>query len=189
MVGYATHNKKIVEDQIHSTWKLDADATPEPNRVTFEITQKDPKIIYKIRTLLGFGKVESITKKNGQVYFRYFTSKREHILRLTSLFNGNLILNKRQRQFEKVIASINQMWKFNLQMMVKCLSLFFSLKHTLSPLLNKFQRRFKRQPPMLDEERDTERARQRVAVSPVCRSSLQVEPKFSWPSTALVVRC
>ena len=112
---YAPRYKTIVEHENASTWKIECAPKPEANRITFELTQKDPKIIYKMRTLLGFGKVNSMTKKNGQVYFRYFTSKREHILRLTALFNGNLILNKRQRQFEKVIASINQMWQLNLQ--------------------------------------------------------------------------
>lgn len=112
---YAPRNKKIVEDERHSTWNFDVDVSTEPNRITFEITKKDPKLMYKIRTILGFGKVHCITKKNGEVYYRYFTSKKENILRLTALFNGNLILSKRQRQFEKVISSINHMWKLNLK--------------------------------------------------------------------------
>jgi hypothetical protein len=120
---YAARHKIIDVKDKPSTWLVQTlvkksepiNVMTTPHRITFEIIQKDPKIIYKIRKILGFGKVQPITTKDGNTYFRYFTSKKEHILRLTYLFNGNLILEKRQLQFEQVIFSINELWKLNLE--------------------------------------------------------------------------
>jgi len=76
--------------------------------------QEDPQVIYKIRTKLGFGLVTAITKKTGKVYYRYYTSEKTNILRLISLFNGNLVLKKRQVQFEKLIANVEKMWELSI---------------------------------------------------------------------------
>lgn len=73
--------------------------------------QEDPQVIYQIRTKLGFGRVTAITKKTGKVHYRYYTSDKTNILRLISLFNGNLVLKKRQVQFEKLIANVEKMWE------------------------------------------------------------------------------
>nr|AYQ95215.1 hypothetical protein [Trochiscia hystrix] len=85
-------------------------------RVFFEVTQNDPKILYKIRQTLGFGIVYTIKKKNEKMYYRYFTSKREHVLRLIQLLNGNLVLKKRQLQFEKLISEVNDIWECDIQL-------------------------------------------------------------------------
>ncbi len=54
----------------------------------FILTQKDSKILFKIKKKLGFGSVS----KYG-TFFRYIVSKDIFIKKLLCLFNGNLILN------------------------------------------------------------------------------------------------
>ena len=83
-------------------------------KIQFEITQKDAKLLFKIRKELGYGRVYPVTKPNGKIYYRYFTSKKEHILRLITLFNGNLVLKKRQHQFEHLISKIKIIWNINI---------------------------------------------------------------------------
>lgn len=94
-------------------WRVDFST----KRVHFEITQKDPKILYFIRKNLGYGRIQRIVKPENSIYYRYYTSKRENIERLVNLFNGNLILEKRQQQFEKLLNDIEQMW--NLKIFLK----------------------------------------------------------------------
>lgn len=80
-------------------------------KINFEITQsiRNIKLLYGIRKKLGFGKI-IIFEKNGNSYARWSTSKREHVFALLNLFNGNLILPKRQQQFEYIISQINFVW-------------------------------------------------------------------------------
>jgi hypothetical protein len=67
-------------------------------RFLFQICQKDPKVLYKIRTALGFGKVY---ESGGELtrHWRYTIEDRRGLQRIMALFNGNLILPKRRRQF------------------------------------------------------------------------------------------
>ncbi len=78
-------------------------------KLSFEITQTDPKLLYKIRTELGFGRV--FVADNQENCWKYTVCDKKGIQRLISLFSGNLILPKRIKQFEKwveiaVITSI-----------------------------------------------------------------------------------
>ena len=84
-------------------------------RAEFEITQslKNIRVLYYIRTKLGFGRVIQF-EKNGAGYCRWFTSKRENILRMVSLLNGNLILEKRREQFQKWVTDLNFMWNLTI---------------------------------------------------------------------------
>nr|YP_009463684.1 homing endonuclease [Haematococcus lacustris]AUW36506.1 homing endonuclease [Haematococcus lacustris] len=77
----------------------------------FEITQsiKNVKLICMIRTQLGIGQVQTF-EKGGLKYCRWCTSKRENILLLLLLLNGNLILEKRQIQFQQIYAELNLAW-------------------------------------------------------------------------------
>jgi hypothetical protein len=127
------------------------------NRCEFEISQKDPQVLYYLRTKLGFGivrpfyrnqnielksskdiktstkdttlstPIESKKKKSlnateilnmdrNLIYYKFYTSKKEHILRLVYLFNGNLVLHHRRLAFEKFICQINFMWNLNIQL-------------------------------------------------------------------------
>jgi len=80
----------------------------------FIITQKDPKILYKIRTNLGFGRV--IKRKDGN--FQYRVSNRQDSLILKEIFKNRIILNKVLKRFinwqyylvttDKTTISLNQ---------------------------------------------------------------------------------
>ena len=49
------------------------------NRCQIEITQKDPRLMYKIKKNLGFGNVCQFTKEtDGIFYWRYSTSRFEN---------------------------------------------------------------------------------------------------------------
>jgi hypothetical protein len=63
-------------------------------RLAFEIFQKDPKLVYKIRSQLGFGTVSS----SG---YKYSVNDKKGLQRIASLFAGNLVLPKRRSQFQK----------------------------------------------------------------------------------------
>nr|AIT94652.1 putative LAGLIDADG homing endonuclease [Chlorosarcina brevispinosa] len=65
-------------------------------RLLFEIGQKDPKILYKIRKILGFGRVS-----NSETYSRFSVEDKRGLQRIISIFNGNLVLPKRQSQFRE----------------------------------------------------------------------------------------
>lgn len=73
----------------------------EDNRVrlSFEIGQKDPQLIHKIRSTLGFGTVSSFTLKS-EIYWRYKVEDKKGLQRLMHLFNGNLVLPKKYLQFQ-----------------------------------------------------------------------------------------
>ena len=67
--------------------------TRKETRFQIEISQKDPKILYKIKKHLGFGNVIKYSKKKSRdvFYWRYSTGRFENIQRLILLFNGNFI--------------------------------------------------------------------------------------------------
>ena len=63
-------------------------------RLFFIISQKEEKILHRIRTELGFGKVS-----NYKIYSRFIVADRDNIERLIHIFNGNLVLNKTGGRF------------------------------------------------------------------------------------------
>ena len=85
-------------------------------RFLFEVGQKDPKILYKIKRILGFGRVSSFTRKTvsrnagGEIveketeYWRYSVGDRRGLQRIMSIFNGNLVLPKRHAQFQNWVS-------------------------------------------------------------------------------------
>ena len=75
----------------------------------FFINQKDPKLMYKIKKELGFGQVIKY-KQNNQFYYRYSISDIKNIIRLIHLFNGNLLLNKVQNNFNKWLDCYNELY-------------------------------------------------------------------------------
>lgn len=70
------------------------------NRCSFIINQKEIALLYNIRTRLGFGKVTLYTQ-NDQTYGRYHVQCKKNCLRLATLFNGNLVLEKTNQKFTK----------------------------------------------------------------------------------------
>lgn len=77
------------------------------DRFGIEVTQKDEKLIHKIRSELGFGLITKIIK-NDQTYCRYYVHSLENLRRVISLFNGNLVMVKRQERFKNWLSSFNQ---------------------------------------------------------------------------------
>lgn len=75
----------------------------------FFINQKDPKLMYKIKKELGFGQVIKY-KQNNQFYYRYSISDIQNIIRIIHLFNGNLLLNKVQTNFNKWLDFYNRLY-------------------------------------------------------------------------------
>ena len=63
-------------------------------RLFFIINQKEEKVLHRIRTELGFGKVS-----NYKSYSRFIVADRDNIERLIHLFNGNLVLHKTNTRF------------------------------------------------------------------------------------------
>jgi len=64
-------------------------------RLFFIINQKDPRVLWKVKSILGIGKV---SKYNN--FHRYVLTKHDHILFLIYLFNGRLLLNKTNERFK-----------------------------------------------------------------------------------------
>jgi hypothetical protein len=65
-------------------------------RLIFVLTQKDPKILYDIKKVLGFGMV-----KDFKTYSPFIVSDNSNCFLLYILFNGNLVLDSRIKQFIK----------------------------------------------------------------------------------------
>jgi len=78
----------------------------QDNRVklSFEIIQKDAKLMYKIRTMLGFGKVSSFIHTD-QIYWKYSVEDKRGLQRIMLLFNGNFVLPKRYEEFLDWVSS------------------------------------------------------------------------------------
>lgn len=72
-------------------------------RLFFIINQKDEKVLYYIRTNLGFGKVSTYGN-----YSRYIVADRKGCDRLIELFNGNLLLHKTKERFKTWLCEKNK---------------------------------------------------------------------------------
>nr|YP_009367480.1 putative LAGLIDADG homing endonuclease [Sarcinofilum mucosum]ARK14460.1 putative LAGLIDADG homing endonuclease [Sarcinofilum mucosum] len=82
------------------------------DRFGIEITQKDPLLMYKIRTGLGFGKVIKY-KKNETDYWRYYVNDFPNLVRCIFLFNGNLVTNRKNKNFLRWAENFNKAKKTN----------------------------------------------------------------------------
>lgn len=76
-------------------------------RQEFVITQKDPKVLYKIKRFLGFGRVEP----NG-AYYRYIVRDIKGTHKIIDIFNGNLCLNKTHARFTRYVEAFNHRISF-----------------------------------------------------------------------------
>ena len=64
----------------------------------FYIVQKDPKILHYIKRNLGFGLVK---QRSDDGHFFYYVSDQKNIDRLIRIFNGNIVVEKVSKRFEK----------------------------------------------------------------------------------------
>jgi len=77
-------------------------SNPRVLRQEFIITQKDPKVLYKVKQFLGFGRVES----HG-AYFRYIVGDIQGTKKIIDIFNGNLCLYKTHARFTRYVETFN----------------------------------------------------------------------------------
>ena len=80
------------------SWHVDT----KSNRTYFIINQKDPKVLYRVRSILGFGKV-----RDYKTFFRFSVTDRKGTFYLIQLFNGNLVLKKSYEAFNLYLKVFN----------------------------------------------------------------------------------
>jgi len=80
----------------------------------FEIglARKDASLLYFIRVMLGFGNISQ--RESGKVSF--YVTKREDILKLVEIFNGRILLHKRQAQFTKWVEGCNKYYDLSIEL-------------------------------------------------------------------------
>jgi hypothetical protein len=78
-------------------------------RCVFCINQAEIEILQTIRAQLGFGVVSTFVQQ-GRVYARYTVKKKQAILCIIHLFNGNLHLQKVHNRFTRWVHRYNEMY-------------------------------------------------------------------------------
>ena len=83
-------------------------------RLEFKITQssKDAQILFMIKKELGFGVVRSQKSKNNTHCYIVYEIK--NILKLISIFNGNIFLESKKEQFKLWLNAFNLIYKENI---------------------------------------------------------------------------
>ena len=86
-------------------------------RAQVEIDQEvsNAPLMHKIRRTLGFGIVSVIEKEGQNSICRWTVGNQENIIRIIHIFNGNLVLQKRQEQFTQFLNVLNQAWNLNIK--------------------------------------------------------------------------
>ena len=75
---------------------------------SFSIDQQDPKVLYKVKKFVGYGKVNGpYTTKTGITFYRYKIGNLKGRKRLIDMVNGKLILNKTQLNFNNFLDMHN----------------------------------------------------------------------------------
>ena len=100
----------ISEKQISNAWlswfigfsEGDGAFLTYKNTCTFVITQKEEEILHHIKDTLGIGIVKNFGK-----FSRYIVRDNKSINLLISLFNGNIVLDKRKTQLKKWLIIFN----------------------------------------------------------------------------------
>ena len=70
----------------------------------FTLIQKCPQVLYRVKTLLGFGRVKKYMYGEG---FRYFVADDKHTGKLIQIFSDNLKLERTKQEFEKYVHAYN----------------------------------------------------------------------------------
>lgn len=86
-------------------------------KLEFNLYHHDPQLLYKIRKILGFGKIITYTflseNLNNFTYYKYQIKNFNNITRLILLLNNSLVLNKMQNNLKNYIIIYNFLLKFN----------------------------------------------------------------------------
>lgn len=101
-----SHKKKIKEKELQ--WLIgfmegDGSWIVSNKRNFFIINQKEVQVLYKIREILGFGKISKYRE-----YYRYIVANEEGTERLIKLCNGNLVMEKCKERFKKWLENYNE---------------------------------------------------------------------------------
>lgn len=72
-------------------------------RLFFKIRQLDPKVLYLIKSYFGFGSLSH----NADGYFTYTVSAQKDILVLINVFNGSIVLTKKNQEFVEWLNAYN----------------------------------------------------------------------------------
>ena len=78
--------------------------------LVFVITQKDPKVLYEIKNILGFGVV-----KNFDKYYRYLVTNNSDCFLIYLILNGNLALINRKNQLGKWYSILLELKKLQVK--------------------------------------------------------------------------
>lgn len=85
------------------SWQVD-----DMDRSIFIINQQEPKVLYKIKKLVGYGQITGpYQNRNGSTYYRYRVGNRKGAKQLIEIFNGRFVLNKTKKRFEKYLKAYN----------------------------------------------------------------------------------
>lgn len=85
----------------------------------FKITQSslDSQVLFKIKSTLGFGSVFKQDKNSNTHHYR--VRRKEHILIIINIFNGNMLLNKTFLKFSEWVVAYNIKYKANITILAK----------------------------------------------------------------------
>lgn len=87
------------------SWYVDS----KSRRTYFIINQKDAKVLYKVRSILGFGKIYDY-----KTFFRFSVTDPKGTFNIIQIFNGNLVLNKSLEAFSLYLTIFNNTGKTRL---------------------------------------------------------------------------
>lgn len=81
------------------------------SNVSFVINQKDPKVLYKIKSFFGFGTVNGpyYNKITNESYYRYYVGNQKNTKVLIETLNGKLVLKKSIERFKIYVNCYNNL--------------------------------------------------------------------------------
>jgi len=108
------YNKEFKRNDEWLTWFIgfvegDGAIMVHKDRLSFVITQKDPKVLNEIKDVLGFGNV-----KDFKGFSRYIVSDNPHCYIIYLILNGNLVINHRINQLNRWCDSLIKLKKLNI---------------------------------------------------------------------------
>lgn len=81
-------------------------------RFQIELNKRDVSVLYKVKRIFGVGKVY-LNEKNST--YMYIVTNKANLLRVIELFNGRLMLSKRQNQFKTWVGLFNKCYGTNIK--------------------------------------------------------------------------
>lgn len=78
------------------------------HRHSFIITQKDPQVLFAVKSILGFGTIKPVIVRGELSHYRYVISDKINIERIIHICNGNLVLNKVNTRFKLFVETFNE---------------------------------------------------------------------------------